>query len=192
MISRRMWNGAGTRYNARGINDQGYVANFCETEQIMVVGGRYFISHVQIRGSVPVFWEQRGLAEDVFLTRNAEMTKKPFGTHFKRILDAYGPCFIMNLLRYNTPREVRITTEYVRQVHEFADTNKLKFLNFDFHGFCGGDRYQALKVMIQKCDKEILKHGYFIENLAQKSVEAVQRGVIRTNCLDSLDRTNVA
>ena len=46
--------------------------------------------------------------------------------------------------------------------------------------------------MIQKCDKEILKHGYFIENLAQKSVEAVQRGVIRTNCLDSLDRTNVA
>ena len=37
-----------------------------------------------------------------------------------------------------------------------------------------------------------MKHGYFIENLAQKTVEAVQRGVIRTNCLDSLDRTNVA
>ena len=46
--------------------------------------------------------------------------------------------------------------------------------------------------MIQKCDKDILKHGYFIENMAAKSVEAVQRGVIRTNCLDSLDRTNVA
>jgi len=56
LISRRMWHGAGTRYNARGINDQGYVANFCETEQIMVVGGRFLISHVQIRGSVPVFW----------------------------------------------------------------------------------------------------------------------------------------
>ena len=77
-------------------------------------------------------------------------------------------------------------------MHEFAETEKLKFLNFDFHGFCGGDRYQALKVMIQKCDSEIMKHGYFIENLAQKTVEAVQRGVIRTNCLDSLDRTNVA
>jgi len=32
LISRRMWNGAGTRYNARGINDMGYVANCCETE----------------------------------------------------------------------------------------------------------------------------------------------------------------
>ena len=47
------------------------------------------------------------------------MTKKPFGLHFKAIIDAYGPCQIINLLRYNTAREVRITTEYVRQVHEF-------------------------------------------------------------------------
>lgn len=65
-------------------------------------------------------------------------------------------------------------------------------MNFDFHGFCGGDRYQALKVMIQKIDQEILNHGYFVENLVQKQVESIQRGVIRTNCLDSLDRTNVA
>ena len=192
LLSRRKWNGAGTRYNARGINDQGYVANFCETEQILVVNNRFLISHVQIRGSVPVFWEQRGLAEDVNLTRNPEMTKKPFQTHFKRIVDSYGPCQVINLLRYNVPREVRLTTEYVRQVHESPYKNKIKFLNFDFHGFCGGDRYQALKVMIQRVDTEILKQGYLIEHLAQKQVEMVQRGVIRTNCLDSLDRTNVA
>ena len=84
LISRRMHHGAGTRYNARGINDKGYVAKFCETEQILVVNDKFFFSHVQIRGSVPVFWEQRGLAEDVNLTRNSEMTKKPFGVHFKR------------------------------------------------------------------------------------------------------------
>lgn len=166
LLSRRKWNGAGTRYNARGINDQGYVANFCETEQILVVNNRFLISHVQIRGSVPVFWEQRGLAEDVNLTRNPEMTKKPFQTHFKRIVDSYGPCQVINLLRYNVPREVRLTTEYVRQVHESPYKNKIKFLNFDFHGFCGGDRYQALKVMIQRVDTEILKQGYLIEHLA--------------------------
>ena len=101
------------------------------------------------------------------------MTKKPFGLHFQNILDAYGPCQIINLLRYNTPREVRITTEYVRQVYEFPQKAKIKFLNFDFHGFCGGDRYQALKVMIQKVDQEILDHGYFVENLAQKQVESI-------------------
>jgi len=46
--------------------------------------------------------------------------------------------------------------------------------------------------MIQKIDQEIVDHGYFVENLLEKSVEQVQRGVFRTNCLDSLDRTNVA
>ena len=81
------------------------------------------------------------------LTRNAEMTKKPFGIHFGQIIDDYGPCNIINLLRYNTKREVRITTEYVRQVYESAYRDQIKFLNFDFHGYCGGDKYQALKVL---------------------------------------------
>ena len=63
---------------------------------------------------MPVFWEQRGLGEDVILTRNAEMTKKPFGIHMGAIIEDYGPCNIINLLRYTTKREARITAEYVR------------------------------------------------------------------------------
>ena len=46
------------------------------------------------------------------------MTKKPFGIHFEQIVNDYGPCTVINLLRYTTKREVRITTEYVRQVYE--------------------------------------------------------------------------
>lgn len=119
-----------------------------------------------------MFWEQRGLAEDVNLTRNAEMTKKPFHQHFKGIIDDYGgPINCINLLRYTTKREVRITTEYVRQVYESEFRDQIKFLNFDFHGFCGGDNYQALKVLVSKVDKDILRHGYLIENLAAKKVE---------------------
>ena len=57
LISRRMHLRTGTRYNARGIDDLGNVANTCETEQIMLVYEKFLISHVQIRGSVPVFWE---------------------------------------------------------------------------------------------------------------------------------------
>ena len=32
LMSRRMHHNTGTRYNARGINDKGYVGNQCETE----------------------------------------------------------------------------------------------------------------------------------------------------------------
>ena len=49
---------AGTRYNTRGVNDNGDVANFVETEQILIMKSSIF-SFIQIRGSIPVFWEER-------------------------------------------------------------------------------------------------------------------------------------
>ena len=32
---------AGTRFNARGVNDDGNVANFVETEQIVIINGHH-------------------------------------------------------------------------------------------------------------------------------------------------------
>jgi len=64
LISRRSKTRAGTRYNSRGIDDKGNVSNFIETEQILItkpskeLGDNHIFSHVQIRGSVPCFWEQ--------------------------------------------------------------------------------------------------------------------------------------
>jgi hypothetical protein len=66
IISRRMHLRGGTRYNARGIDDQGNVGNFVETEQ-MVKFENLLFSYVMIRGSVPIFWEQKGLIEGVTL-----------------------------------------------------------------------------------------------------------------------------
>jgi hypothetical protein len=48
----------GTRFNARGFDDDGNVANFVETEQIICYKHSIY-SFVQIRGSVPIFWEQK-------------------------------------------------------------------------------------------------------------------------------------
>ena len=132
------------------------------------------------------------MMEDVVLTRNPEMTKKAFGLHFTEIVDTYGPVSCINLLRYKTPREVLITTEYVRHIYESELKKDIKYLNFDFHHYCGGDKYAALKVLIEKVNDDILAHDYLIENMSNKQVEKLQTGVFRTNCLDSLDRTNVA
>jgi len=48
---------AGTRFNTRGIDRGGNVANFAESEQICKVGDNY-MSYVQTRGSIPLFWKQ--------------------------------------------------------------------------------------------------------------------------------------
>ena len=47
----------------------------------------------------------------------------------------------VNLLRFKTKRELRITTEYVRQVNESELKDRINYLNFDFHGYCGNERY---------------------------------------------------
>lgn len=70
LISRRSRYRAGTRYFRRGIDHEGHVANFNETEQLVLVEGQKSItqsssgefetklSFVQIRGSVPLFWAE--------------------------------------------------------------------------------------------------------------------------------------
>jgi hypothetical protein len=70
LISRRSRFRAGTRYFRRGVDHEGHVANFNETEQLVFVDApppdgpssfadySHKFSFVQIRGSVPVFWTE--------------------------------------------------------------------------------------------------------------------------------------
>lgn len=47
------------RYKRRGVDTDGHVANYVETEQLIHVHS-HTLSFVQTRGSVPVFWSQAG------------------------------------------------------------------------------------------------------------------------------------
>uniref|UniRef100_A0A672SR60 Synaptojanin-1 n=1 Tax=Sinocyclocheilus grahami TaxID=75366 RepID=A0A672SR60_SINGR len=60
VISRLSSERAGTRFNVRGTNDDGQVANFVETEQVIFLDDKVS-SFIQIRGSIPLFWEQPGI-----------------------------------------------------------------------------------------------------------------------------------
>lgn len=52
VISRLSWHRAGTRFNSRGIDDDGAVANFVETDTVLRTENSA-MSYVQLRGSVP-------------------------------------------------------------------------------------------------------------------------------------------
>lgn len=69
LISRRSRYRPGTRYFSRGIDANGHVSNFVETEQIVLydgdagnntkgIDGKMQLSYVQTRGSIPIFWAQ--------------------------------------------------------------------------------------------------------------------------------------
>ncbi|OQR72206.1 phosphatidylinositide phosphatase SAC1-like, partial [Tropilaelaps mercedesae] len=57
LVSRRSVQRAGTRYNTRGADLEGNVANFVETE-IIIETKRGRSSLVQTRGSIPLLWHQ--------------------------------------------------------------------------------------------------------------------------------------
>ncbi len=57
LVARRGTERAGRRYTRRGVDASGHVANYVETEQI-VVAGTAVSSFLTLRGSVPVFWSQ--------------------------------------------------------------------------------------------------------------------------------------
>lgn len=65
LISRRARHHAGARYLTRGINEEGFVANYVETEQIVIdldantKNRSTCSSFVQVRGSAPVYWYQK-------------------------------------------------------------------------------------------------------------------------------------
>lgn len=48
------------RFQVRGVDDHGKVANFAETEQFVFLDDE-ISSFIQLRGSVPLFWEQPGV-----------------------------------------------------------------------------------------------------------------------------------
>ena len=149
LISRLSCRRAGTRFNARGIDDDGNVANFVETETIFCTDQVCF-SYVQCRGSVPLFWEQQsGLPgqQKIQLTRSPEATKPAFDKHFEALAKNYGDLFVVNLLSDEKPSEAQLIRLYNDQIatstlnahaekqNESASSEHrhLKAINYDFH-----------------------------------------------------------
>ena len=88
LITRRSWARGGTRFNSRGVDVKGNVANYCETEQILLTKNQCF-SHVQVRGSVPLFWKQTGIQQAVSIDPDEEKNKEAFKRHIDRLMDRY-------------------------------------------------------------------------------------------------------
>ena len=145
LISRLSCRRAGTRFNARGIDDEGNVANFVETETIIATDDWVF-SYTQIRGSVPVFWEQSGLqlpgSSKIAITRSAEASQPAFDLHFSTLLEKYGAVHIVNLLSQGGKQgEALLGQEYSNHLNDLPpeEQRQVYITNFDFHAVTGGD-----------------------------------------------------
>ncbi len=221
VISRLSSRRAGTRFNSRGIDDDGNVANFVETETIFWSPSGVCFSYVQIRGSVPVFWESTTSLlpgqQKIQITRSSEATQPAFDKHFERLALTYGAVHIVNLLSASKPGEVELTQKFryhtqkspLRQgggKNETSEHHLLRQTEFDFHAETrGAGGYEGARAIRPYLETSADGFAYFMseevtEKLGKGSEREVlrrpvlvlqQEGVFRVNCLDCLDRTNL-
>ncbi|KAJ1657520.1 Inositol-1,4,5-trisphosphate 5-phosphatase 1 [Dispira simplex] len=195
IISRSCSGRTGARYLTRGLDDMGNVANEVETE-VMCLLNHTCYSFLILRGSVPVFWEQTGLQfsdHKIQLTRSYEATEPAFRLHAQELLQRYRRVHIVDLLKdRDTGSETMLSQEFRQHVLDTHLPELLPYTHFDFHAICKGSNFANVGVLIERISKDLAGYGYCSVDLKSFSVRKQQRGVVRVNCMDCLDRTNFA
>lgn len=247
LITRRSRHRAGTRYFSRGIDEEGHVSNYNETEQVAILndatgslsgfaGGQSMsngktgqdlqvYSFVQTRGSVPVFWaEVNNLKYTPKLqVRGVDTAVEAARKHFSEQIQLYGENYLVNLVNQKG-REERVKSAYEQMVrtllsssNEGSETSsrspekthvlesdqkqklldRLHYVYFDFHNETKGLKWHRAELLMNKLNDGLSQGGYFrgVESpgasAGQLDIRSRQSSVVRTNCMDCLDRTNV-
>jgi synaptojanin len=185
---------AGTRFNSRGLDDEGNVSIFGETE-IIVYSDEFLFSYNLLRGSVPVFWVQQGFqigTPKIRISRAPLATQPSFDRHFESITQNYGLVHIVNLLSSKEGSvELLLTDAYEYHVNNSIHSEDLSFTSFDLNKVLQTNEKEGLELLFQRISRDILVFGFNL-SCSESPNKRLQKGVFRVNCLDCLDRTNVA
>ncbi|OAP65016.1 hypothetical protein AYL99_00988 [Fonsecaea erecta] len=198
LISRRSVKRSGLRYLRRGLDDDGNCANAVETEQILSAPdwspSRRIRSFVQIRASIPLYFSQSpySLKPTPMLHQSPSKNDAAMKKHFQDLRRRYGGVQIACLVDKHGPENI-IGEAYENKVQSLQDSSQLEGVQyewFDFHAECRGMKFENVSRLVDKLEGTIQNYGETV--ISQKGIETSQSGIIRTNCMDCLDRTNVA
>ncbi|BGO97801.1 hypothetical protein RTG_01406 [Rhodotorula toruloides ATCC 204091] len=194
LISRRSTERPGLRYQRRGIDSSGSVANFVETEFIVECvreGTRHVDSFVQVRGSIPLYWSQSpwALKPPPVLERTEEESRKAMRKHLDGLRTKYGRLVLVNLAE-TTGKEGTVVNAYGEGVKSLSvDEEEMRYVSFDFHKETKGFNYARISNLIEDIKHDLEEMQTFWTT--PEDVYSMQKGACRVNCIDSLDRTNV-
>ncbi|EGC35188.1 hypothetical protein DICPUDRAFT_97975 [Dictyostelium purpureum] len=188
-ISRRSCKRTGARYHIRGSDPLGNVANFVETEQI-VVFDQVLTSFVQVRGSIPLIWQQKGKGlKPKPVVDNNIMTDDAFQAHMNELIHLYGPQVIVSLID-QIGGESAIGDAFESETNLLYPEETVRYYAFDFHEKCKNNRYDKLSELLDQVKPYLDQYGHLFKSTVGEPT-LLQTGSFRTNCIDCLDRTNV-
>lgn len=187
LISRRSCVRPGTRLWVRGADEEGNVANYVETEQV-VQFPEVTYSLVQVRGSVPMVWSQYPNLSRLpnLALADESLCEKTLNEHFSTLYKDYGPITVVSLTD-NKGREKEMTNRYNTLG---GKAEHVTFQYWDFHHECAKLHYENIDKLVALIQSKIDEIGFSVVK-GDSNVDQKQNGVVRTNCVDCLDRTNV-
>nr|CAH7715536.1 unnamed protein product [Callosobruchus chinensis] len=221
LIARRSSRYAGTRFLKRGANFQGDVANEVETEQMVHDAGvsyfsqSRFTSFVQMRGSIPGHWKQemgKMVAKPAITIDFYDPFAETAGAHFNELLKRYGaPIVILNLVKQSErKKQERLLSDElssaVKYLNQFLPVeHQIVYKTFDMARKNKGTNANVMRYLADIAKSAVTKVGIFHNKPRYHSQEtstvigqykndfgSLQTGIVRTNCVDCLDRTNTA
>lgn len=106
-------------------------------------------------------------------------------THLTHLKERYQPPIVLvNLINQRGAEAVlfRALSSYTLDI---ADPD-VKLVNWDFHHHCRKMQWHNVQLLLDDLSGDLDRIGYYDSTTSTK-----QRGIVRTNCIDCLDRTNV-
>ncbi|KAG9242217.1 SacI homology domain-containing protein, partial [Calycina marina] len=197
LISRRTVKRAGLRYLRRGVDEQGHAANEVETEQILSSptwdSSSSIHSFMQLRGSIPVYFSQTPYSFKPIpqLHHSADTNYAAFRRHFENISARYGKIQVAMLVEKHG-NEAIVGEQYEKNVARLnaeGSEQQVGFEWFDFHAQCRGMKFENVSILVDSLGDKLDAFGQTVFSDGKELQK--QSGVLRTNCMDCLDRTNV-
>ena len=85
--------------------------------------------------------------------------------------------------------EYPLAAEFSSQVTRLGDP-RIRFVHFDFHQECSKMRWERISLLLDEVDNELQEQGHCHVSPEGRLLR-MQTSIVRTNCMDCLDRTNV-
>ncbi|GLT39343.1 hypothetical protein SLA2020_135410 [Shorea laevis] len=139
---------------------------------------------------MPFIWEQIVdlTYKRKFVIVRPEEAPRVAEQHFLDLRKKYVAVLAIDLVnKYGG--EGRLSKKFAGSVQNLL-SDDVRYVHFDFHKVCGHIHFERLSVLYNQITDFLEKNGYLLLNEKGEKMKE-QTGVVRTNYIDCLDRTNV-
>ncbi|GAY32017.1 hypothetical protein CUMW_000120 [Citrus unshiu] len=149
------------------------------------LGTRMWRRGANLEGDTANFIETEQLLETEGF-KSSLLQPKVVERHFRVLLQRYGEIVAVDLTDKHGD-EGQLSAAYAAEMQKLPN---VRYVSFDFHHVCGTSNFDKLQVLYDQIQQEFDNQGYLLIDTEGNILEE-QKGVIRSNCIDCLDRTNV-